>query len=192
MSVTPEQLAAMQQELAELRSTDAQRQIEMARWQVYSEHPHLRGMGLLESFQGSPDQIRDFGNKLAERFPVPAPTPAPLTQAPQPPTAPAVPPPPAPAPPPAPQPPQVVPPESLAVPTPSPQDILTQQTADMARANDIRDRMAQGLATRAEVLWLSQNGPRREEDLGNGHMGMTGGFVAAVKHFGAQREAVRR
>ena len=179
-------------ELAQLRAQQASMQIEMARYQVYADHPQLRDLHLLDDFQGSPDQIRAFGAKLAERFPPPAPTPAPLTQQP------AAPPVPAQQAPPQQQTPATTPtapapavvPETSAVPTPSPQDILTQQTADASRADDIRERMTQNLATRAEVLWLSQYAPRREADLGNGHRGMTGGFVSAVKQFQADRAAV--
>ena len=181
-----------QAELDQMRAERAAMQIQMARWEVYAKHPHLQAMGLLENFQGGPDQIKAFGDQLAERIPPPAPTPAPLTAAPAPQPAPLAQP--VPAPPQAAQPPPAPPaapaaPENSAVPTPSPQDILTQQTADVARADDIRERMKQGLATRQEVLWLSQWGPRREEDLGNGLRGMTGGFVAAVKEFGTNRNA---
>jgi hypothetical protein len=186
----PSDVAAMQAQIQELRQRDILRDIEMARMQVYAEHPQLRSMGLLEDFQGGPDQIREFGKKLAERFPPPAPAPAPLSQA-------QLPAPQAPQAPPAPNalqlpvaPPAPVAPETTAVPTPSPQEILQQSSADTARADDIREKMRQGLATRAEVQWLSQWGPRRPEVLENGIQVTTGGFVSAVKEM-ARRQGAR-
>ncbi len=172
------------QQLQQLRNENVVQQLELARMQVYVDHPQLRGMGLLEDFQGSPDQIRAFGARLAERFPPPAPTPASLTQQPPPPAAPTpvaqqAPPPGTSAPPAA--------PVTSAVPTPAAQDVLTQSTADVARADEIREKMTQGIATRQEVLWLSQNAPSREVDLGNGLRGMSGGFISAVHGLGRTR-----
>lgn len=177
-----DQVPNVNQELAELRNSNVVMQLEMARMAVYADHPHLRGLGLLEEFQGSPDQIRAFGARLAERFPAPAPTPAPLTQQPPAPGQPAAPVPPVVQPAPQPgtsaQPPAPV---TSAVPTPAAQDVLTQNSADVARADEIREKMSQGIATRQEVIWLSQNAPSREVDLGNGLRGMSGGFVSAVQ-----------
>ena len=67
------------------------------------------------------------------------------------------------------------------VPTPSASEMITPQSADVERANEIRLKMQDHTATRQEVLWLSQNAPRREVDLGGGVAGMSGGFVSAVK-----------
>jgi len=150
------QIATLQQQIQDLQRQNVEGQLVQARLAVYAEHPHLRQYGLLEDFQGGPDQIAAFGAKLAEQFPAP-PTPQPSAV-------------PAPA-----------PSETTATPTPAPNDMLQQGSADVMRANEIRDKMAQGLASRAEVLWLSQNAPRREVDLGNGLTGVSGGYASAVK-----------
>jgi hypothetical protein len=188
MSVSPEEFAATQQRLQQLESERAEMNLRMARSDAYAKYPHLRDTGLLEQYMGSPDQIGVFADKLAERIPPPAPTPAPLTNAPpgtptsppvvqqQPPAVTTPPPPAAPA-----------PPQSLGVPAPT--EILQQQSAEAMKYDDIRLRMEQGLATRQEVLDLSQNAPRREVDLGDGRRGFTGGFTAAVKHLSAERRA---
>jgi hypothetical protein len=170
----------LQQQIAELRQQRFQDQMELARLQVYAAHPHLRDLGLLEDFQGGPEQIATYGRKLAERIPAPPPAPAPLTQAPGgqvPPVQPA---------------PPVQPPESATLPAPTQQDILTQQSADVARAADIytriRESMQDGVArvTRADAQWFSQWAPPHEVEVTEGHMGVSSGFVSAVKRMGAQ------
>jgi len=174
--------ADLQRQIAELQQQRMQDQMNLARMQVYTQHPHLRDLGLLEDFQGGPDQIVAYGTKLAERIPPPAPTPAPLTQAPGgqlPPTQPA---------------PAITPPvDSAVLPQPTQQDVLTQQSADVARATDIytriRESMESGHATvtRADANWFSQWAPPHEVEVTDGHVGISGGFVSAVKRMGAQR-----
>ncbi len=188
MSVSAEEFAATQQRLQQLESERAEMNLRMARSEAYARYPHLRDTGLLEQYMGSPDQIGAFADKLAERIPPPAPTPAPLTQAPpgtptsppvvqqQPPAGTTPPPPAAPA-----------PPQNLAVPTPT--EVLQQQSADAMKYDEIRLKMEQGIATRQEVLDLSQNAPRREIDIGEGRRGYSAGFVGAVKHLSAERRA---
>lgn len=165
-------LEGLQAQMAELQSSNTLLQLRLAREEVLRAHPQLPAE-LLESFQGGPDEIRAFGAKLAEKWPAPAPQPAPLTQAT-----------------PAPQPPAVVPgipaptaaavpavtaSETTSVPTPSPADVLDQTGATQARAEDIRDKMTRGVATPDEARWLSQWGPQ--------------GFTAAFKGLGAQARA---
>lgn len=180
--VTPDP-ADLQRQIAELQQQRLQDQMNLARMQVYTQHPHLRDLGLLEDFQGGPEQIAAYGTKLAERIPPPAPTPASLTQAPGgvlPPTQPA----------------PLVPqpaPESATLPTPTQQDVLTQQSADVGRAADIYTRIRESMetghatVTRADAQWLSQWAPPHEVEVADGHVGVSGGFVSAVKRMGAQR-----
>ena len=171
----------LQRQVAELQQQRLQDQMDLARMRVYTQHPHLRDLGLLEDFQGGPDQIVAYGDKLAQRIPAPAPTPAPLTQAPGgvvPPTQPA---------------PVVQPPESAVLPQPTQQDVLTQQSADTARAADIytriRESMQDGVArvSRADAQWFSQWAPPHEVEVTDGHVGVSSGFVSAVKRMGAQQ-----
>jgi hypothetical protein len=163
--------ADLQRQIKELADRNTLLEVQSARDRFYAANPHIP-RELLDGFQGGPEAIAEYGKVLAERWPRPAEAPAPLTQAPggQQPAAP-----PLAALPTVPSTPSAAPPESTRVPTPSPQDVVTQQNADAARAEDIRARMDQGLATRAEALWLSQWGPT--------------GFTAAVRRFSAESRA---
>ncbi len=145
-------------------------ELQSAKDRVFAQHPQIP-RDLLDHFQGGPEDIAAFGTRLAERFPAPAPQPVPLTQAsqPQPPAQVSG----APAPPT--QPAVASVPESTQSPAPAPADLVDQHSAADARTEEVRERMRQGLATQAEVLWLSQNG--------------TNGFVRAMNSLSGEMRA---
>lgn len=185
--MSPDPNVDLQAQIRELQQQRLNDQLDMARLRVYGSHPHLRDTGLLEQFQGTPEQIVAFGDTLAQRIPPPAPTPAPLTQAPGGQVPAVQPAPPAPV--------QQAPEPSAVLPQPSQQDVMTQQSADVARAADIYDRIRESMQTgRATVTpqdarWFAQFAPAHQVEVTEGHFGDSGGFVHAVKKMGAQRNA---